>query len=969
MATLQQLAALLTQRLTLAAEEIYRDVEEAISLVQEESERIGLENRRLRERLRALGAADRDESVSPGSVQDQAEAAEGHQSDGPLVPCLLKCERAPPEQNQDHTSDCGPGQTPAPIKKEISAVACDAPPVSGRPDLRVERSWSIYDAPGSTSVPVVQLAAPSPSRSAEDGERTPSAPPTPEHLLEESTREQSVTANSDSDGDDNGSDDNSGDSDDAGRGSDVDETEDNSSQPKRPRLRKRRRDCNYFDSEDSSKEDGQASKEERRCGKPAGSSAEEGSSLRRSRRWPRPSSQVPRLGAGPVSVLGMCRYSKKQYCLFCRKPVLKMARHLQHRHADEEDVARAFSLPKNSKQRKVLLRLLRNRGNHVHNDEVLKVGKGVLIPSRASSTEKSTVFLHCPTCHGLFNGDNLNRHFRRCAISIKEPGTAAKHKVGDQVPTFFPEVPNKVSKELAEVLESMKKNEVGMAVRMDKHILNLGQMLCNSLSGSEGSEELRRRHVRRRLQEVGRFLVQSRRTTPLWSTEDFFVPSNWDYVAAAVHVAAAYDENAEVFNNEGVLINLRCSMPKLAAVIESDARVRGDEDTVENARVFTERWKRSFFITPKPRAPAAGGVPLLTFTEDVKKLHAHLLVRQAACERALLTDYSSGAWADLARVALAQLATFNAGSGALRASQIGLGAFVSRELAPGDGAEVTEFERELARYAARIQLGGDTSLLAPPAVLRSIESLVVKRALCGVRCDNAYLFALPRTKHHLCAAGCIEAFAKDCGARYPGAVASPSLQTEVATLCRLLYLKGVDHLTDFMGLDIKRHLRDECFRKETVQLAKLSKIFVMVERGLQDCTGKSVDEIHVGRSDILPLPPPEERPPKEQRPERPPKASAPMKKVSRNENRHTWEKDEREAVETYLASYIRSGKTPAKKACLACIRAAPEALSRRTWHAVKFYTKNQITALRRKNLKFDVTPETVPGGEIPAGLV
>lgn len=51
---------------------------------------------------------------------------------------------------------------------------------------------------------------------------------------------------------------------------------------------------------------------------------------------------------------GARRYNKKHHCLYCRHVVQKMSRHLLRKHSDKVDVAKAFSLPKNSKERRRL---------------------------------------------------------------------------------------------------------------------------------------------------------------------------------------------------------------------------------------------------------------------------------------------------------------------------------------------------------------------------------------------------------------------------------------------------------------------------------------------------------------------------------------------------------------------------------------------------------------------------------------
>lgn len=71
-----------------------------------------------------------------------------------------------------------------------------------------------------------------------------------------------------------------------------------------------------------------------------------------------------------VTVKRMWSGGKRQYCVFCRRPQVKIARHLLRKHKDEPEVVAASTLPKGSKQRHLLLEHLRCRGNYLHNIEV-----------------------------------------------------------------------------------------------------------------------------------------------------------------------------------------------------------------------------------------------------------------------------------------------------------------------------------------------------------------------------------------------------------------------------------------------------------------------------------------------------------------------------------------------------------------------------------------------------------------------
>ncbi|KAK2899264.1 uncharacterized protein [Channa argus] len=112
---------------------------------------------------------------------------------------------------------------------------------------------------------------------------------------------------------------------------------------------------------------------------------------------------------------GKRRWDKKHYCVFCRRPQVKIARHLLRKHADQQEVMAASTLPTGSKQRHLLLEHLRCRGNYLHNIEVIRQGSGEIVPCRQPSEEvDARSYLPCPLCLGFFLRADLWKHQASC---------------------------------------------------------------------------------------------------------------------------------------------------------------------------------------------------------------------------------------------------------------------------------------------------------------------------------------------------------------------------------------------------------------------------------------------------------------------------------------------------------------------------------------------------------------------------
>ncbi|XP_056462464.1 uncharacterized protein LOC130402339 [Gadus chalcogrammus] len=54
------------------------------------------------------------------------------------------------------------------------------------------------------------------------------------------------------------------------------------------------------------------------------------------------------------------------------------------------------------------------------------------------------------------------------------------------------------------------------------------------------------------------------------------------------------------------------------------------------------------------------------------------------------------------------------------------------------------------------------------------------------------------------------------------------------------------------------------------------------------------------------------------------------------------------AIERHLMDHIRGCKVPGKRQCMSCLLSEPVALKSRNWSSIKYYVNNRIVALKRK---------------------
>ncbi|XP_076850568.1 uncharacterized protein LOC143500340 isoform X1 [Brachyhypopomus gauderio] len=692
------------------------------------------------------------------------------------------------------------------------------------------------------------------------------------------------------------------------------------------------------------------------------------------------------------------RYTKKQYCLYCEKPYSKISRHLQYVHHNEPDVAKAFSFDKKSKERRVRLRLLTTRGNFLHNALISSSGKGDLVarrrPQKLGSTQE---FTHCIHCQGLYARKSLWRHIRNCPQNPKvdEPGNRKKMV---QSLNCMARVPPDVSKAFWKtVMCQMKHDEVSAVIRNDKYILLFGEQMFNKLNPSSTKND----YIRQKMREVGRLLLEARRLTPIRSMEDFVLPSNFPHVIKSVRAVSGHCEETNTYRIPSLALKLGHSLSKIATSVECSAIITGRERLAEDARSFRvlqeHKWNESI--------SAAAGTTLneakmnkpqvLPFTEDVKTLHSFLNTEMTKYQHALKDHSDVKTYASLCKLVLAKVILFNRRRGG-EASRMKLESYVSRVKSPVHedlASGLSDFEKKLCEHFQRVEIRGKrgrkVAVLLTPDMVNCMDLLVQHRDICQVPEENVHLFARPNALSSYRGSDVLREFGESCGARNPSALSSTKLRKQIATLSTVLNLKDneMDQLASFLGHDIRIHRQYYRLPESTLQLAKMSKLLIAMERGtLSEFQGATLDEIVINPQDEIedsnadtssdeaesddPQPSCSSRTP-EPSPSESAQFSNPHDRGNKGmkrkhdlsldqshqhstqttgitQSKKKWSDNEVQAVEKHLMRFINSCQVPGKKDCVSCLLSEPDALKHRDWTALKYYVKNRIVALKRR---------------------
>nr|XP_043909192.1 uncharacterized protein LOC122786777 isoform X2 [Solea senegalensis] len=559
---------------------------------------------------------------------------------------------------------------------------------------------------------------------------------------------------------------------------------------------------------------------------------------------------------------GSRSYNKKHFCFYCRKFVQKMSRHLWRKHQDETDVAKAFSLPKNSKERKLQLDYIRNKGNFEHNSEVLETQKGKLIPwKQPQKKSEGQEFAHCIHCYGLFSRRAMWRHFQVCNFK-PESSKPGKTRVLSLC-AFAEPAPPGFNDAYWKFLSVMNQDRIAVAIKEDRCILEYGYRLFRK------NEKVVSQHqyIRQKLRELGRLLLKARQVTHVKTIQELIKPEHYSQVVTAAKSLSGFSEQTGKYQCPSLARKVGHSLYSLAMFIKSEGLKKKDKQATQDAEEFALLYQESWRFDIASQAltqldQTKWNAPLLLpFTQDIQKFHCHLAEKQQQHLNDLQKHSSPSNWKELAKVTLTQVVLFNRRRGG-EVSRMLLSAYLSKDTSDTHGdvsLALTPLEQKLCKHFVRITIvgkrGRKVPVLLTPIMRESLDALTEKREECGVLSENGYLFALPHSVHYIRACDCIRQFVNECDhLENPKALTSTRLRKHIATLSTVLNLKTteLDQLADFLGHNIAVHRKHYRLPEGTLQLAKISKVLLAMEQGrLGEYKGKSLDEIQVDVNETI----------------------------------------------------------------------------------------------------------------------
>ena len=552
--------------------------------------------------------------------------------------------------------------------------------------------------------------------------------------------------------------------------------------------------------------------------------------------------------------------TKYHYCVFCEKPQSRLPRHLETCHQNEKGMIKYLNA--NGKQRKAELSKLRNAGDYQHNVAVVKAGKGELVAKRRKRDQCSSPskYVHCPDCLGYFQKIDLYRH--SCPAREKD---GPRRQLARKGQLLLPE--NSVdSQELGDMVRAfwgdMRQNEVLLTAKND----DLVNAAVRAMLKKKGNEKLYFNTIRNTARELGRLLIKLRDISclPNAGLADFLKPEHFRTIINATKQVALYNEENCTFQKPTLAKKIGNSLSFCGDILETRA-IESRDEVLENSskqflKLHQKRWHEEISshadrTLHKKKRGTHKRIPLC---RDVAQLSKHLQDKSQQASEKLhqgTTDRKK-AWTDLAEATLAQTFLFN------RRRQREVSTLKLTDLhQDGDHdpdilKTLTPFEQELCKNLTRVEVFGKRGRIVPilltNSMKTSIDILNKHRHEAGVSQENEYVFACANflSEGFLRGSDALRKAVKSAQLSNPELITGTNLRKQVATLSQVVNLRDneLDILAQYMGHDVRIHREVYRMPSGTMQLAKISKLLIALDKGTLP-QNRSLEDIEIGEED------------------------------------------------------------------------------------------------------------------------
>lgn len=568
--------------------------------------------------------------------------------------------------------------------------------------------------------------------------------------------------------------------------------------------------------------------------------------------------------------------NKQQYCYFCEKPQLKLARHLTSLHKTESAVAQVLAT-KNTNPRKYQrgLKRIKCLGNFIHNVKSLKEKKcDIVVVKRPTKPRTIYEYLPCIHCYGFYVEDELWKHTKNCDLKCldKNPhldiydeskkllttGIGVIHQARLLLDTACIPEESALSDEMHTLILTMHQDELSEVVRKDALLNQFGETLLVKYGPR------RKNDIGQRLRQLSRLLLQCRMIMSDSSLQymDLLCGKHFDTCLSGTFdlcKSKITDDGRREFQIPSLALRLGHLLKKMATIKQGYCLRKDHEQGLKEAESFgqllqaewTDAIASNAHNTLKRRKDQT--IQVLPLTDDLRQLRQYQMEEMKRCIAQLSDTPLYSTWRKLAQLTMTRMIIFNKRRGG-EVSKFLLMTYNTRpDWKQSTNQEVLSslqpLEQKLLDRVDLVQIPGKKNrkvpMLITTDVKEAIETLNANRDKVGIPSSNPFCFA-SRSAGHLDSWQAMSSISQEASLKQPELVTSTKLRKYNATVSQLFDLNHgeLEWLSNHMGHDLNIHKDFYRLHDSTIEIAKVSRLLMAIDTGnAAQFVGKQLTEI------------------------------------------------------------------------------------------------------------------------------
>lgn len=569
------------------------------------------------------------------------------------------------------------------------------------------------------------------------------------------------------------------------------------------------------------------------------------------------------------SLDGRRLYDKRSCCFICHSICLKMARHLELKHANEPAVAKLLAMKKKSSQRRNgFIKLIRT-GNFYYNMEVLAAKRGQLMLCRRPHLKqkcKYTDFGPCPHCLGFMAKSHLVRHAKSCFSRTSHLTESQSKNIRTESASIVTSILFNGREDFRkDILNKFRDDALSGICRTDDVIIGRGILLYEKHGSSQN--EL----IRQTMRQLARLLTCLRNRNSEYRQKNlaFFIdPTKFDDVIDSVKELCNAHSKSHQKTEYGIpslALKIGHSLRKCVAYLRGQALRITHSELDKKLQSFLELLDLEWEVRISSNALSTlmtrkiNSASLLPLTSDLIKLNKHIETDIKIFKVLLLNNPNEAtAWNRLAEATLARMILFNKRRGGemsrMTLTQYSMNPNWEKESTEEMLRSLTPTERNLANNMKLVQIIGKKGRIVPVLMTEDMVSavnlLISTRHSVGISFSNNYVFAKINQHSDSYKRGpdVLRNIVAQAGLEFPETVTSTKLRKYTATVCQVFNLqeRELDWIARHLGHDIRVHRDFYRLHESAVELTKVSRLLMAIDSGeVSTFKGKSLDQIQL----------------------------------------------------------------------------------------------------------------------------